>query len=86
MKKRQLDLLEKVFAAEINRCRDHVGLFQTRSKLAQELEAEGYIEQAEVHLGGRFPVTIKGYALTHRGRIAYCMSDRCQNVDEAKDA
>lgn len=38
MNKRELDLLEKVFAAEIAG-----NLFQTNSKLAKKLEEEGYI-------------------------------------------
>lgn len=79
MNKRELDILEKVFSAEI--CTavsgDGLGIFQTKSKLAQELENGGYLKKETIVLGGRFPVTVSGYRLTLLGNFAYCISDRC---------
>jgi hypothetical protein len=34
----------------------------------------------EITLGGRFPVVVKGYALTHAGRLAYCLT--CEDAEE----
>lgn len=76
--KRTLDLLEKVFAAEINAAAGSgIGLYQTKIKLAQELESAGYLIKDTIKLGGRFPVIVEGYRLTTRGNAAYCLSDRC---------
>lgn len=73
MDKRSLNLLEKAFSAEIAEGADGgVGLMQTKSKLAEKLVEEGYLVKGEETLGGRFPVKIKGYRLTHLGRITYC--------------
>jgi len=73
--KRSIDLLEKVFIAEINGALNkHPGLFQTKSKLAKQLADEGLILEETVKLGGRLPVTITGYRLTEFGRITYCMT------------
>ena len=78
MDKRSLDLLEKVFAAEIDGAiSDGIGFFQTTSKLAKKLEADGYLVKDKRVLGGRFPVTIEGYRLTLMGNATYCLSERC---------
>lgn len=77
MNKQSLDLLEKVFAAEINGVVDGIGLFRTKSKLAKKLEDSGYIIKDFVILGGRFPVKIEGYRLTLLGNMTYCTSERC---------
>lgn len=82
MDKRSLDLLEKAFEAEINGALEgHPGLLQTRSKLAQKLEADGYLVKDAVRIGGRFPVTIEGYRLTILGNATYCFSDRCRDEE-----
>ncbi|MCR4304950.1 MAG: hypothetical protein NUV63_12140 [Gallionella sp.] len=79
MNKRELDLLEKVFAAQIDSAVSGEGLwiFQTKSKLAGELEKSGYLKKETIVLGGRFPITVTGYSLTLLGNFTYCMSDRC---------
>lgn len=78
MNKRTLDFLEKVYAAEIDGAISKgLGLFQTNSKLAKKLEAEGYLVKERVTLGGRFPVYCDGYRLTLLGNFTYCMSERC---------
>lgn len=75
MNKRSLALLERAFVAEFEAATvGGLGLIQTKSKLAEKLEAEGYLAQCERHLGGRLPVVVKGYELTHLGRITYCQS------------
>jgi len=58
-------MLEKVFTAEM------YGLlpFQSKSKIIKALEKDGQVEPMVVRMG---PVTVKGWSLTHRGRITYC--------------
>ena len=75
--KKTLVALEKVFAAEI------AGRlpFQSKAKLFGRLCDEGLLEPMERVLGGRFPVSISGYQLTHAGRITYCTS--CDGEDDA---
>ena len=74
MNKSSLQLLEKVFASEIDGALSSSSrLYQTKSKLAKTLADEGYLVEVEETLGGRFPVKIKGYELTHLGRMAYCV-------------
>ena len=71
MTKAKLDLLGKVFAAEI--CGSLP--FQTRSKLAPALVEEGLLAIDERRMGtGPFAVSVRGYELTHAGRLAYCSS------------
>ena len=83
MDSRSLEFLEKVFSSEISGAlNDGPGLFQTTSKLAKKLEAEGYLKKHVLKLGGRFPVTVEGYRLTLLGNFTYCMSDRCSVEDE----
>ena len=78
MNAKELDVLEKVFAKEIDGAiNKHPGLFQTKSKLAKKLEGDGLLVKVTKILGGRFPVTIEGYRLTIAGHAAYCMSERC---------
>ena len=75
MDKRSLELLEKAFAAEIEAATNNgIGLMQTKSKIAEKLVETGYLEKASRALGGRLPVTVEGYQLTHLGRITYCSS------------
>lgn len=73
MKKHELQILERAFAAEIDGAlMGGPGVIQTRSKVAKQLEDEGYLSTVTVAYGGRIPVTVTGYVLTHAGRIAYC--------------
>jgi hypothetical protein len=83
MNKQSLDLLEKVFAAEIDGAQRGWGrMFQTKSKLAQKLEADGYLTMFSERLGGHgLPVTISGYRLTTLGNMTYCMSERCSSTE-----
>lgn len=66
-----LNALEKVFAAEVeNRLP-----FQSKAKIYQQLADDGLIEPMErVFRSSHFPLTVKGYQLTHAGRILYCSS------------
>ena len=78
MNKRSLELLEKVFGSEIEGALNNgIGIFQTRSKLAEQLEADGYLAKRTTTIGGRFPGTITGYQLTVLGHFTYCTSDLC---------
>jgi len=71
--KKVLQALEKVFAAEIeNRLP-----FQSRAKVYSSLCDDGLLAPMTMELGGRIPLTISGYQLTHAGRITYCES--CRN-------
>ena len=74
MKKQAMDMLEKVYEAEINGT-----LHKTESKIAKELEADGYIVLDEkVICKDRFgTVILKGYRTTLKGNAEYCMSERC---------
>lgn len=71
MKKAELAALEKVFAAEIeNRLP-----FQSKAKIFRALCDEGYLEPMERNFGhDRFGITVRGYQLSHAGRLAYCLS------------
>lgn len=72
MAKSVFNMLEKVFAAEIeNRLQ-----YQTKSKLAVEMEEFGYLELGSERKG---IVTVSGYYLTHVGRLAYC--EECRDVE-----
>jgi hypothetical protein len=70
MTKAELKVLERVFTAEI----DGALPAQFKSKLLPEMEKAGYVVQIEETLGGRFPVKIKGWALTELGRMTHCAS------------
>lgn len=75
MNKRELSILEKAFSAENNAgSRNGMHLIQTRAKLAEKLVDDGYLAHRTVVLGVLYPVTIKGYELTHAGRLTYCAS------------
>lgn len=66
----KLKALEKVFAAEID---DRLP-FQSEAAIFRRLCDEGLIEPMQRQLGGRFPVVVKGWQLTHAGRFMYCRS------------
>jgi hypothetical protein len=74
MSKAMLKMLERAYEAEIESALTKVSdLIQPKNKkLADELVADGYLEEGQYTIPGRFPVTIKGYRLTHLGRITYC--------------
>lgn len=71
-----MSLLEKAFEAEINGAlKGGPRVMQTRSKLAEKLVADGYLEPSEEIVGtGWSRVTVKGYVLTALGNMTYCMS------------
>lgn len=73
-----LGILEAAFSAEISAglCEGAVPLIQTKSERAKCLSDDGYLKLETVTLSGRFPVRVTGYALTHKGRMAYCTSER----------
>lgn len=77
--KKTLRALEKVFAAEIV---GHLP-FQSKAKIFAELCDVGLLEPMQRRFGGRFPVTVSGYQLTHAGRITYCAS--CEGEDVRAD-
>jgi hypothetical protein len=68
--KKVLRALERVFAAEIE---DRLP-FQSNALIYLDLCDEGMVEPMERTFGGRFPVIVKGWQLTHAGRITYCGS------------
>lgn len=73
--KAELNMLEKMFTAEIEHALSEAQLphcFQSKAKVMDELNEKGLIEQQEFTLGGRMPMRIKGWVLTHSGRFTYC--------------
>lgn len=73
--------LQRVFAAEIDAAltgQPLRRLVQSKSKPAAALAAAGYLAVESLTLGGRFPVTVRGYVLTEAGRLAYCSDPRTQ--------
>lgn len=72
MTKAELKMLERAFAAEIE---DRLP-FQSRSQLAFDLAAEGLLQPMQVDFkADRFgPIVVKGWQLTHLGRMTYCVS------------
>ena len=67
MTKAQINCLEKIFAAEVEARLP----FQGENKTLCELEEMGAVERMEVKFQDGYLV-IKGWNLTHVGRIAYC--------------
>jgi CTP-dependent riboflavin kinase len=73
--KAELNMLEKMFAAEIEHAISKSKLshiFQSKSKLLEKLEGKGLVARHEFNLGGNLPMTIKGWLLTHSGRFTFC--------------
>lgn len=74
MKKADLKLLERVFAAEIENCLP----YQPHKKSIhhyERLESDGMVERMTRHFGKPpLVVTVEGWQLTHAGRITYCES------------
>lgn len=65
---KHLDILGKIFVAEIS---DKLP-YQSKSRLLIELEREGLVEFYIDKFPGHFAVEVRGWALTHRGRLFYC--------------
>jgi hypothetical protein len=85
MNKRELDLLERAFAAEIDAAVSNgLGILQTKSKLAEQMVRDGLLERRRVTLGGRVPVAVEGYGLTLLGNLTYCMT--CDDIEPDADA
>ena len=70
--KKVLRALEKVFTAEIEGRLP----FQSRAKVYSSLCDDGLLAPMTIELGGRLPLMVSGYQLTHAGRITYCESCR----------
>lgn len=77
MKARELKALERIFSGEI------VGwpLIESDAQIYSQLARDGYVERGSATIYGnghsvidRMPMKIEGWALTHKGRIAYCES------------
>jgi hypothetical protein len=72
-KRKHMKLLEDMFGEELHQAMSGNGMpFQTRAKAIQALADHGYVAPHVVKLGGRFPVTVTGWQLTHLGRMTYC--------------
>ncbi|WP_288654667.1 MULTISPECIES: hypothetical protein [Pantoea] len=73
MNKKQLDILERAWGAEIDHALRETPypIIQTSSKVAQKLADDGYLEYVEFTDRG---ITFKGYVITHFGIMAYCES------------
>lgn len=71
--KRELALLERAFAAEIQAALEGgPGLIQPKGKLIDKLVADGLLCHVSETLSGHPPITLRGYELTHLGRFVYC--------------
>ena len=74
MTKKELDLLEKIFQAQLEG-----RLYQTKSKLAKQMEEDGFIMEDSKAFGvacfGK--IIVRGYTLTIKGNYAYCSSEKC---------
>ena len=64
-------LLAKAFNAEVDAglSRLPLHIIQTKAQLADAMVNEGLLARRTVTVSG---VTVKGFELTHAGRIAYC--------------
>jgi hypothetical protein len=75
MTKPCLRILERIFEYEVlGRLPFQFARQDRPPKAAFELERTGMIEKAERVIPGPFSVTVRGYVLTHKGRLAYCES------------
>jgi spermidine synthase len=79
MNKRELNLLERAYNAEIEGALNKTGVYvmQTKSKLADKLVKEGFLNRIEQVFNagwhGALQVRVDGYVLTDAGRLFYCM-------------
>lgn len=81
---KDLELLEKAFAAEVEAAltKSPLYMMQTKAtKRADSLVADGLLRKVSATLAGRY--TVAGYALTELGRLTYCMSERCDGEPES---
>lgn len=78
MTKRELELLGRAFAAEVNgETNKSPPVLQTRSKLAVKLCYDGLLAETDIwwpSVSHPMAVTIRGYELTDLGRWLYCES------------
>ena len=75
MDTKDIEMLEKAFAAEIDSALSKSGLYMMQTKSANRADAllaDGLLRKVKVVLAGRY--TVEGYALTEAGRLAYCMA------------
>ena len=81
MTKKEMDLLEKVFEAEING-----RLYQGKCKTAAKLADDGLIRihEERIHVPPLGFMTVRGYVTTLAGNATYCMSDRCKDAIDAE--
>uniref|UniRef100_A0A6M3KZB3 Uncharacterized protein n=1 Tax=viral metagenome TaxID=1070528 RepID=A0A6M3KZB3_9ZZZZ len=68
MLKKQFRALEKIFEREIAGTLP----FQSKAKIYIDLAGAGLVEKDTRIFGGRFPITVVGWALTQKGRLLYC--------------
>ena len=78
MNKKENELLEKAYAAEVESALNHSRIqriMQTKSKtLAEKLVSDGMLRKVSERFNGSFPCTVDGYELTELGRMSYCLS------------
>lgn len=76
MNKRDIALLERIFAHDVECAINSRSNLPPaiKGKRIEELERQGYVRRVEVELRGRFPVIVKGWALTTLGHATYCFS------------
>lgn len=78
MSKAEIQALEKVYVAEVeNRLP-----FQSKAAIYKRLRDQGLVQDMLVTFGqgNAFAVAVRGYQLTHTGRMLYCMS--CEAPEE----
>ncbi len=74
MTKAELNVLERIFAAEVaNRLPFQFGK-RLAPAVALKLESEGYISRSSTTLPGVFHIRIDGWQLTALGHLTYCVS------------
>lgn len=83
MNKKKLAILERAWEADIACAMKEspYPIFQSKSKAAQELADEGYLEYVEFTDRG---IRFKGYHITHLGILTYCQSLPPEQDKEAK--
>lgn len=79
MKKADLAILEKVFAAEI----EGKPLMKSKSKRIFDLEKQGMVKRVLVKVQMRNTVYVEGWELTHIGRFTFC--DSCKDFKEPEE-
>lgn len=69
MNARDLQILERIFTAEIeNRLP-----FQTRGSRILRLQEQGFVQPMVIRIGSP-PCRVEGWCLTEKGRFEYCQS------------